>query len=81
MADFTQDQYDRLCRAIAMGAKTVKYGDEEVTYNSMDEMLRLRDIIAADLGLGLPIVRVFAKTDRGLHGSHCPHCGSYNCNC
>jgi hypothetical protein len=69
MPDFTQQQYELLCKAIAMGAKKVKYGDEEVEYNSLQDMLALKEIMAADLGLSEPIVRVYAKTSRGLNGN------------
>lgn len=38
---WTQDDVDALQAAIKSGAKTVKYADREVTYHSLDEMLRL----------------------------------------
>lgn len=38
---FTQDEVDRLTRAIARGVRTVQYADRSVTYHSLDEMLRL----------------------------------------
>ena len=33
--------------AIAQGARTVQYGDRQVTYHSLDEMLRLRATMAS----------------------------------
>lgn len=51
MADFTQEQYGALNKAIAQGTLTVQYSDKTVTYRSLDEMLRIRNLMAADLGL------------------------------
>lgn len=48
---FTTDQYEALNKAIAQGTLTVEYGDKKVTYRSLDEMLRTRNLIAAELGL------------------------------
>lgn len=48
---FTQEQYDALNKAIVQGTLTVIYGDKTVTYRSLDEMLRIRNLVAADLGL------------------------------
>lgn len=48
---FTQDQYNSLKAAIAQGAQSVKYADKEVKYNSLDEMLRLKQIMEAELGI------------------------------
>lgn len=53
MADpgFTTEQYDALNKAIAQGTLTVEYGDKKVTYRSLSEMLRIRDLIGKELGL------------------------------
>lgn len=48
---FTQEQYDALNKAIAQGTLTVEYGDKKVTYRSLDEMIRIRRMIAGELGL------------------------------
>ena len=44
-SNFSADDLKELEIAIAKGVKTVKYTDKEVTYRSLDEMLRVRDII------------------------------------
>lgn len=49
MADFTQAHLDALTAAIASGELTVRYGDTAVTYRSLDELLRVRDMMKADL--------------------------------
>ena len=48
---FTQTQLDTLEAAIASGATKVKYSDKEVTYGSLSDMLKLRNIMRAELGL------------------------------
>lgn len=48
---WTVDQLQALEAAIAQGAMRVKYADHEVQYRSLDEMLRLRDMMRRDLGL------------------------------
>ena len=48
---FTQTQYDALTDAISQGALTVKYADKEVTYRSLDEMIRIKGMMEHDLGL------------------------------
>lgn len=34
-----------------MGALTVRYADRTVTYRSLEEMLKIRDMMADELGL------------------------------
>ena len=51
MAIYTQLQYDTLCAAIAQGALEVKYADKQVTYRSLDDMIRIKSLMEADLGL------------------------------
>lgn len=48
---FTQAQLDALESSIADGALKVKYSDKEVEYRSLEEMLKIRDIMRNALGL------------------------------
>ena len=48
---FTLDQLKSLESAIADGALKVKYSDKEVEYRSLEEMLKIRDIMRNALGL------------------------------
>lgn len=50
-AAFTLEQYNALNNSIAQGTLTVTYGDKTVTYRTLDEMLRIRNIMMSDLGL------------------------------
>ena len=51
MSAFTQAQLDRLERAISSGEMTVKYEDRQVTYRSLSDMLRIRDLMRDQLGV------------------------------
>lgn len=46
---FTQSQLDALETAIATGTLEVTAGDKKVRYHSLDEMIRLRDIMKNQL--------------------------------
>ncbi|MFN5174825.1 MAG: phage head-tail joining protein [Holosporaceae bacterium] len=46
---FTQAQLDALETAIASGTLEVKTGDKSVRYHSLDEMIKLRDVIRNQL--------------------------------
>ncbi|MFT4061088.1 MAG: hypothetical protein QM642_01885 [Edaphocola sp.] len=50
--NFTIEEYNQLNKAMAQGALTVEYGDKKVTYRSLDDMLRIKAAMAAELGLG-----------------------------
>lgn len=67
---FTQIQLDTLDAALATGTLTVMYGNKSVTYRSIDEMLRLRNLMAAELGLtnskDLNNGRTYGKYYKGL---------------
>lgn len=66
MAQFTQAQYDALTAAIAEGTLKVEYGDKKVEYRSLNEMIRIRDIIARDLGIAGAPKRTLASFSKGL---------------
>lgn len=48
---YTIEQVTALEAAIAEGALTVKYQDKQVTYRSLDEMLRILKLMKQQLGL------------------------------
>ncbi|WP_065755214.1 phage head-tail joining protein [Bradyrhizobium paxllaeri] len=48
---FTIDDWHSINAAIVSGARSVHIADRSVTYNSLKEMLEIRDLIAADLGI------------------------------
>lgn len=51
MTTYTHEQYAAISAAIAEGALSVRYADKSVTYRSLDEMLRIRRLMADELGL------------------------------
>ena len=46
-----QSDLDALEDAIKQGVEEVRYSDKTVRYRSLDEMMKLRDIMRKDLGL------------------------------
>jgi hypothetical protein len=65
-SSWTQDQLDALEAAIAEGVQTVKYQDKEVTYRSLDEMIKVRSLMRKALGVETSQQRVYATVDKGL---------------
>lgn len=64
---FTQQQLDTLDAAIAQGVRVVKYADKTVEYQSLDDMLKVRRLMAAELGLiNSDFVRKFAQHSKGI---------------
>ena len=64
---WTQTDLDKLERAIATGARRVKFGDVEQEFRSLTEMRSLRDEMRKELGLiqgGSR--RVYPAFDKGL---------------
>jgi hypothetical protein len=48
---FTQEQYNDLTAAIAEGVTTVSSNGRQVAYRNLSDMLKLRDQMAAELGI------------------------------
>lgn len=63
---YTIEMYNALIDAIATGAREVWYGDKRVAYRTLDEMLRTKAHMEAELGLGLKIPRrIYADFSKG----------------
>lgn len=43
--------------AIASGARTVKFADQEITYDSVSDLFRVRLAIQQALGISPPLIR------------------------
>ena len=67
---FTQLQLEALDKAIAEGTLTVKYGDKLVTYRSLEEMLKIRNLMQDELNPDATTEgeqrRIFMKHSKGL---------------
>lgn len=50
-SSFTVARLEALEAAIADGVLTVKYSDKEITYRSLDEMMKIRELMRKKLGL------------------------------
>lgn len=64
---FTSDDLDKLDRAIAggRGARSITFSDQTVTFNSIDDMLRLRALMKAQTDPSAATHRL-ATTDKGV---------------
>ncbi len=70
---FSQAQLDAIENAIAAGVTTVSYEGKSTNFRSLDEMLRVRDIIMRALGLSPQrSATVLAAHDRGTGGGYEP---------
>lgn len=65
---WTQLQLDTLEAAISQGVLEVQYTDKKVRYRSLDEMLKLRDMMRRSLGLVPQSMKVYPKHSKGLGG-------------
>lgn len=63
---FTQTQLDTLEEAIVAGATSVSYEGKSVTYRSLDEMIRIRNMIRRALGLPGPARTALVNHDRAF---------------
>lgn len=66
MADFTESEYAALNAAIAKGVTEVRYGDRTVKYRSLDEMIKVKSMMAAELGKARRPNRVLSSFGKGL---------------
>jgi len=65
--NFTAEDLAALEQAIAKGVMRVKYTDKEITYRSLDEMLKIRDIMRNCLGItSNKSLRKVASTNKAL---------------
>jgi hypothetical protein len=65
---YTVDQLTAIESAIASGILTVRIGDVLTTYQTLDQMRKLRDDMRAELGVSSPGTRpafAWVKTGKG----------------
>lgn len=66
---YTLEQYQTLSDAIATGALEVEYGDKSVKYRSLDEMIRIlqlmKNCLFPDSTTGVNSGRKFASFSKG----------------
>lgn len=63
---WTIEDIDALKAAIAKGVQRVKYQDKEVTYHSVDDMLKALRLMEQELGVKAKGARVYAESGKGL---------------
>ena len=67
---FTLEQYNSLIEAIATGANSVRYGDKTVTYNSLNDMIKVKHLMEAELfPTRKPVKNKLAVYDKGITDS------------
>lgn len=66
MSGYTQADLDAMDRAIASGTSEVRMGDRMHKYRTLEEMMRARKFIAANLVTKRQINRVYTSFNRGL---------------
>lgn len=66
---WTSDDLAAIEEAIATGATRVKYVDREIQYQSLSDLLKLRDRMRGELGMtGGTNGRTYASFSKGLCG-------------
>lgn len=63
---WTESDLAEIEKAIKSGAKRVRYQDKEVEYQSLAEMIQVRDLIRVELGQVPRTRRVLANFNKGL---------------
>lgn len=67
MSAWTTTDLETLEKAIVQGTLRVQYADKLIEYRSLNDMMRLRDIVRKELGLVNPNAgRKFAQHSKGL---------------
>ena len=67
MAKFTPNQLQKLKAAYASGVLRVRYGDTDVTYQSMPHMKRAIAVLERELGVNPPKIKLTTfQYDKGL---------------
>jgi hypothetical protein len=65
MTTWTETDLAALETAIASGTRHVQYGDKAVTYQTLDQMIVARNMIAAAINGGSPR-KFYSKHSKGL---------------
>jgi hypothetical protein len=66
--NYTLDMLATLQEAIATGTRSVYYGDKRVDYRSLDEMIRIQNMMLIALGLATPCDnRKYAEFTTGIN--------------
>jgi hypothetical protein len=66
-----QALYDGLVRAIYEGALKVEYGDKKVEYRTLNEMIRIKNILEVELGIRSANRKTLASFSKGTYPTDC----------
>lgn len=67
---FTEENLNALNEAIAEGISKVKYSDKEVEYRSLDDMIKLRNLMKKELCQGSSNAKKGLFGGRRINGRH-----------
>lgn len=51
MAQYTTEQYQQLCAMLAKGVTSLEVAGEKIQFRSLDEMMRIKNMMERNLGL------------------------------
>lgn len=64
---YTTTQYETLQSAISSGALTVNYGDKQVTYRSLADMIKIMGMMEVELFPSrIPVKNKLAEYNKGI---------------
>ena len=64
---WTMEDYNALCKAIGQGVLETKYGDKEIKFRSLKEMIQIKRMMETNLGIKKPgRVFTYASQTKGL---------------
>lgn len=69
---WTQEDLDRIEAALASGAREVEYADKRIVRYTLDELLKLRDLIKTELAQPANAPRI-KQTLGDYHSGHYPY--------
>lgn len=58
---YTQTDLDRINKALASGTLTIRTGNDSVTYQSIDDMLRVKRMIESELAQSSTTKRMYPR--------------------
>lgn len=64
-----QSDLDALETALAKGVRRVRYSDKEVEYQSIDDMIKVRELMRQQLSVTTRPQRIYARFSKGLRST------------
>lgn len=68
---WSQTDLDALETALAKGVRRVRYSDKEVEYQSIDDMIKVRELMRQQLSQSARPQRIYASFSKGTRSRLC----------